>query len=470
MAAALQLLVIVAVPALLGVGVLRWLGIRASHDPLAYAGWVWIAGSLATGLALFVWLWTGIASGLLVAGLLTGVAVVLIASAPRARLVPDRVSETAPVERGVFGLLLTFAIAVVIYRVAAGSTIAVLTGDAASIWAGKAKILFAFDGFTSEFRAAIKDPFLPHYQKDYPLLNPLLQTWAFLQAGRITHGLNLVPLQLLYVAQLLVVAAALRRVCRPGVAGVLLLLLLASKWSGTQATQADGEVVVSVGLVVALDAWLRWRAGGDAVWCRLAALGLCVMVWGKNEGSLYLVAGVGTVVLARLSRPREFIAGLRPGVHYWCLLAPLAILLLHHGFNMLHGFDSPLTRHEGGSLLHLFFAQLPAHGTRVVTWFAEHVLFAAQTNWMWVGLFGFVALFPLALFRAGLAAPAIALLGSLLGLMAVFVGTPAELLWHLTTAGERVAFQLYPALVLFNGAACGALLPWLGNTKSVNGV
>ena len=91
--------------------------------------------------------------------------------------------------------------------------------------ARKAKALYDTGGLGADYAAALgADVAAPH--KDYPLLNPLLQSWVFLHRGRVTHVENRLPIQLLFVALVLALASALRHHASPGIGAALLVLVL----------------------------------------------------------------------------------------------------------------------------------------------------------------------------------------------------------------------------------------------------
>ncbi|MEE8525852.1 MAG: hypothetical protein V3T72_18100, partial [Thermoanaerobaculia bacterium] len=300
-------------PLLAGTAVLAWIGIRPRHDPLAYAGWAYLAGSVAIALALFVSVVVGpvllIPFWILV--VLKTIELIYVrrrGAAERGRR-RDPSSDAAPasigrrgpfLERLFFGVVVGICLLVVGDRMIQADARAVIGQDEAHIWAAKAKVLYAAAGAGGELEELLASESIV-YHKDYPLLNPLLQLGTFVLASDIVHVANRVPIQGFFVALVLALAAALRRVVRPAAAAVLLWLVVSAPISRMLISKAIADHLVALGLLVIMDAWWRYRQTGARCWWRLAVVALTFTAWSKNEGLVIALLVASAVVLDDLA-------------------------------------------------------------------------------------------------------------------------------------------------------------------------
>jgi len=458
-----ELLLVFLGPLLAGAGLLRSIGIGWRSDRLGYCGWAWLTGNLLAALVTFVYFAIPLPtrSWPHVELMLLAVALVLFwvgrKRDPAAAVVGP---AGARAETIAFRWFVGFVIILVVLRILAATLWPVLVDDEANFWALKSKILFESGGFNAAFEQRMNSPIAAVYQADYPLLDPLLQARVFLLAGQITHVANRLPLQGFALAEALIVMSALRRVARPWIAACLSLLLLACSLERMQAGNGGGDLIVGLGALATFDAWLMWRASGSNAWGRLAAVSLAFMLWSKNEAFLYALSIVVAVVAVDLLRTRK--VEWKRMANPW-LLAPLAIVILHVGFNRSFGFESTFSKHVEGNLLALFFEQFTQTLPDVVRYFGRY-LFADPdfSNWTLTAFFVLLVCFPRRVTAdPRLAIPGFALVLGILGLMAAFVASPAaatnQLGWHLHTAATRVVFQLVPCAVLWLGVAVPAL-------------
>jgi hypothetical protein len=277
------------------------------------------------------------------------------------------------------------------------------------------------------------------------------------------HVANRLPIQLFAFAQLLIAAGALRRIVRPSIAALLLLILVAPEEAHNQARVAQGDLMVGLGALVALDGWLRWQRERRAAAFRLMAVGLALMLWSKNEGLLYAACIAAAAFLSWLvgrgtgsaEQPES------PEGRRWPWLGlPVGVLVLHVGFNAFFGLGSGFLsneRREQG-IFSLLVSQFSERGSAVLGYLAENVLLdPAHSSLVFAALACAVLLLPGPIWRSALRAPLLALLLALLGIAAVFIGAPHDLDWHLNTAAGRVCFQLFPAALLCLAGVAGLL-------------
>lgn len=446
-------------PLLLGAGIVRWGGLGSGGDRLGFLAWSWIAGSLISSACMLVLLACGAPPPRtpLFASVL-GLGGVLLLSVPRnapAARLGVRPSSAGTVERLLFALVLGFLCFVTLERILIGSLTPVFTDDEAHQWALKAKLMWHFDGLGAGFAEAMRSwPNL--HNADYPPLNPLQQLQVFAAEGGIVHVANRLPIQIHSLALLLLSASALRRLVRPGIAALLLLLVAACDETIRQAQQANGDLMVALGAVAACDAWLRWRATGERAWFRLFALALAFALWSKNEGQLLVVAiacaWAVSVLLAR--GPWRERVKLEP-VHAW-LLVPLGFHLAQRIFNAHFGLESGwLANPEAEKpIATLLREQFSERVLQVLAYFRDHILLEPRHGGLaFAAMLALLCVSPRRLGRGPVGAIALALFIALAGFVLVFLGAPHRLDWHLENAAGRVTFQLVPVAVVWLACA-----------------
>jgi hypothetical protein len=310
----------------------------------------------------------------------------------------------------------------------------IVDSDEALIWNLKAKKINA--GFAEGWESSREMP-SPH--DDYPLLNPLLQNAAFFALGRTEHQICRLPIQVVGIALLLMLLDALPRSQRY-LAPLFALPLVVDGlfWAGLRTAYSDH--LVAAGLLLYAVEKLRYHRNGQASAALSAGLGAAFAAAAKNEGGVW----VGIFLLAELlSR--------RPGYRDIALVLPaLAVMAAGRLANFLFGFESDLTGADsegltpGQRLWHDGFDHLK----RIAAWWPEgmsrHPVF-----------FVFPLALPAAAFllrrRAFLPQLRSLTLGLCLApwvLIAVYLVTPHDLEWHLSTSAARVMAQLLP-LALF---------------------
>ncbi|HLQ38529.1 MAG TPA: hypothetical protein VK348_12050, partial [Planctomycetota bacterium] len=314
----LVLLWLIAAPALLGIAFLRAIGLRWADDRLGYVAWAWLSGCLALGASLYAylqfhvpnWLWW-------TAPLFCGLLLALLGtrrSSPATTTTPPRAGK---------GLLLFIGAGtlVALLHALAGASQPCVWADEGTIWSLKAKSLFCEWGQPAEFAAAQRFNLHP----DYPLLDPLLQTWVYSQHGHIVHFENRLLIQLCAVALWLAFCAAVRARVPGWLACLLGGLLLANDDFRLQCRLAFADGMLALGLLVAFDGWQRWRDTGAPAWRWLSATGLAFALWSKNEACLYAAAAALALLLPllRAGAPRSARTRAKALV---CLLLPLAVV------------------------------------------------------------------------------------------------------------------------------------------------
>ena len=465
------LVLLIALPWTLGATLLLALGVRPRADRRAFAGHSWFAGALALAVLLHAWLLLGlpltrttfVATAVAVAALLAAIGArrggaAGAAAAPAPAAARTRVPWLA--------LAVLLALALTADRIVHANAVAVVMEDEAEIWAGKAKALFVAGDFGARLGPLAAD----FSHADYPPLDPLLQLWSYVLAGRIVHVENRLPLQWGTLAGTLLLASALRRRAPAIVAAGLLLLWIAASETGELVRYANADALVAFGLLGAADAWLRFAEGGGTGWWRVAAVQLGVLVWAKNEGDLLLVVALaaGGVALARDAALR---ARMRALGRQWLWLAlPLLLVAVQVAINRRFDWRNDLMQPAGdapplwrGLGRRLDFASL----AQIATAFVRELFFrrdaagrlVAGQACLVAAFLGPALLGTRAAWRGAASAVTLALLLGLAGLFLVYSATPNELEWQLRLSAHRVLYHIVPTAVLALGAWFGVREP-----------
>jgi hypothetical protein len=232
-------------------------------------------------------------------------------------------------------------------------------------------------------------------------------------------------------------------------AALLASLVLLEPEFQSLCTNAYADGMVALGLLVAVDGWLRWRDGGDRRHGWLAGLGLAFALWSKNEPMLYLAAAALAALLVRgWTRP---LAGGLATRNLVLLLPAAAVVATTTLWNRMFGLRSDLFgANPTGKSMFTLLGEQGLERLPTVAW--EAVSLCVSTSHAHVAfvlvLVG-AALRPGRAFGARLALPVLALGGAFVGLHVVYLGSFLPLQFHLATSYARVLFQVVPvALVL----------------------
>ncbi len=329
-------------------------------------------------------------------------------------------------------------IAIVALASAVASSLAAPHGDwdAWAIWNQHARFLFrGGDGSWREFLS------IAWSQPDYPLLLPasVARVWAY--AG---HESTLGPALIAMVFGIACVTLVVTTLDgqRRWIAGAV---MLGATTFLTQVPSQAADVPLACFIVstvaVTFGDVLRTPTPESRIPAFVAGSTSAMAAWTKNEGVVFvlLMFLVAVVVAVRRRDGRQLL---------WSIAGAAPILIAVVWFKLALAPSSGLV--EGQSLTVILTRLMdPARHATVIELVAQHAM-------RWSAPFAY-AVFPLvslvAIWMAVRVGGSVRVMTLVLGLMlvsyyVVYVTTPFDITWHVTTSVDRLLVQLWPALVL----------------------
>ena len=323
--------------------------------------------------------------------------------------------------------------------------------DAWMIWNMRARFLArAPDDLARAFASS-----LDFSHTDYPLFVPGLVTPAWLALGNEPAWVPALVSNAVALACLCIVAGMLTRLRAGAGAAVAGIALLGVPFYASQGASQCSDVPVSafVALSASVMAWaVAVEDGRRGPTWMLAGAAASLAAWTKNEGLLFFLAGAAAVFLA--SGHRSAHLGSRLQRAAWFVAGGLPTLLLVWWFKSSFAVENDLFVNSTLQGVIGRATDVDRYVRIASRMAAEPFLFGK-----WNALPAALAACVLLLRGNGRPSGA-GLLGVWLGLVlagffAVYVLTPHDLDWHLTTSLDRLYVQVWPLAVLSGFLAMG---------------
>lgn len=451
------------VPCLLGVALQRLMGFEFRSDRAGFLGRVFPFGFLTIAITLFTLMAVGVPINNLVvvyAALL--VAIGLLFLKRKTADAEERLKKSRWAWAGI-PILMVGAIGI-IDNGAQHIQTPVYSDDDASIWTFKAKILHNAGRFNSELGESLRTQPSFHHS-DYPLLNPLTQTWLLSASGGEAEGALRMPTMLWSLSLLLLLYSACARRTSRIIAALLSLMVVSAPILQNATTGTKSDVIVIVGLLGLLDFGLRTRRDVSFRHILAMALFASILAWSKNEGlMLLLTAGValatiGTFRLEWVRRRKT-----------WVLALPLLVIVGQMTFNSHFDLQNDLLTGGAGKdnrpLHQILIENTPEKAPTIASTFCEiatglrlgqervrpkplnRVDVLMRTNGLFLVSLLLLLFFPRRALQDDLRALTVCALLSIAGFFVVYIISFEELLWHLYTSAPRVLFHLSGCLAL----------------------
>lgn len=311
--------------------------------------------------------------------------------------------------------------------------------DAIAIWNLKARYLFlGGDVWQRAIQPVVAHP-------DYPLLVPasIARLWTY--AG----GHSVAPQALvgfLLTAGLVAIVVCALWCLRGGYAGLLggVALLGTPELVKHGATQYSDTPLSAFMLAAIVLLLLAERAGGRRGLIALAGFSAGLAAWTKNEGVMFVLVLLLVQLLFALRR-----GGVREAIgRLGCLMAGMAapLAMTFYLKTLTRANDLVAGQGAGSTLARLTD---PERYLQIAQAFAGESL--RSGHGLALVLIGFVAIAGGVATRArrpGLAAALAVLVVMFAGYFGVYVLTPHDLAWHLSTSMDRLFLQLWPSAIL----------------------
>ena len=278
---------------------------------------------------------------------------------------------------------------------------------------------------------------------DYPLLLPLSVSRLWLMTGGVPTAVpQAIGVCAGALAAVLLMAAAwsLRGPTSAAVAGAALLAL--PPFLAASASQLADVPLACCYLATIVALATGMQTGATGRWFAVAGLCAGAAMWTKNEGTLFavcaLVSLLGTAIRAPVSRREsivrigQFVAGMAP-----FLIATFVLRLVAIENDLVAGQSAAATWARVTTVGR--HAEILRHGLSMMKSLPDVIGVICFAGYL---AFRGVAL---DLRSAGVVASTLGLTAC--GYYALYVVTPYELSWHLTTSADRLVVQLWPSVV-----------------------
>lgn len=315
------------------------------------------------------------------------------------------------------------------------------TWDAWATWNVRAR--FLFEGFPSAWTDAFAAP--PIAGSDYPLLLPASIARAWTLAGRESTAVP-IALAAMFAAGVVIVAGASIRRERTASRGLLTsAFILASPafvgWAPSQCADVPLSLYLLLTFVFVAEAMKAGRSG--SLWA-FAGLAAGLAAWTKNEGIVLVAAAFAVTMLwawrGAAGRPRWM-----PLAAFTLGAAPAILVLV--AFKRAYAPPNIMISIQSGD--HLLRLLSPDRISMVLGAMGRQIWYGgASTIGVLPLLAGYVAMAGVAGREWRMASATLLTLALMFSAYAVvYVLTPLDLAWHLSTSVDRVVLQLTPSLV-----------------------
>jgi len=428
---------------------------EALLGPVSYAGASFLLGLGAVSLQMFFYSLVSIPFGpflLAAPWVLAGAAMLFIPAFTRTAFRTDSQKLTWP---GIIFLLVILS--QVVYSFAYALTMPLAGWDAIFIWFVKARAFF-LDG--SVEAAFLTDPVYAQDHPDYPLLIPLSVAWIYTAIGAAQEEAGKIIYPLQFAALLALFHYGVRRLSGSRTAGLLFTALLAltpvvlvhaagfpvlvdPSYTGKDMT-GYADLALSAYFLGAGVFIVLYAKEGSGPLAYIASVMLAAGAWTKNEGLIFALLGFIALASAALLKEKKDLRTLG------LCLAPLALFILPWSVYKAHlGLGNEYVESMG---LFALISNLARLG-QIIPYFVDFMFFKpGVTGLAWWAYAASAVLGARAVFKGKTLALHWLILGQLGVYVFVYIITPVDLKWHLSTSVDRLVLHLVP-LGLFAAAA-----------------
>lgn len=354
-------------------------------------------------------------------------------------------------------------IAVQVLYVFSFATLLPLRGwDAWSIWFLKARAFYVNGGVTAAF---LKDPSYAYSHPDYPLMVPLSAAWVYAAGGKVAETAAKVLYPVQFACMLAIFHYAASRASDKRLALVFTALLsltpvvvihsaglpvaIGGLYLGDYVGYAD--LTLSICFLASGAFAYRYMNTDGVESLALAALFLAAGAWTKNEGLSF--AAIGFIVLSAWTLYTRGANGVRRVI---TLAVILAVFILPWFIYKSHLHLSSEFSGRAGTL---FSSGAPERFIVIIKYFARY-FFVKPSLYNFTFYIYFITI-PLAwrgFFPKRLFALNTLVFGQFAVYILVYMITPAEINWHLSTSLDRLVLHLAPLAMMTSAVNVASVL------------
>lgn len=314
--------------------------------------------------------------------------------------------------------------------------------DAIAIYALKAKIFYLAGGippgFFGEFRELV-----PHVE--YPLLVPLAETYFYTFWGDLADGAVKIVFPLYYAAILATVYCLMRRILARAPAILFTVLLATVPQFAEYATNGYADIVLAFYFTASFSALLVWMREGGKSLLVLSALFAALGIWTKTEGLLLAAVNAAVALLYSITNRRD--RSSRSGFGY--AVAVVAVVAAYFFLNRLLGLSVHSDFAQGD--IFTWHALIGGMKRLPAILYEYQIQFFGPKKWNIVWIIFFLLFFTnIRKAFSGAARPiTLAVLMAFAGYTGVYMITPQDIGWHLSTTASRLFLHLLPPVIVW---------------------
>jgi len=311
--------------------------------------------------------------------------------------------------------------------------------DAVAIYAIKAKAFFLAGGIDREI---LTNPLFEESHQDYPLLLPFAECWLYRVMGGLNDLLAKTIFPLYYLSTLAIFYYCLKRFVRRRGSLLFTFMLAAVPQFAIFGTNAYADLPLTCYYTASLLYLLLWmREKGAGPYLALSSLLSFAAAWTKNEG--FMLALVNVVVLT-VFLGRERMPFTKKMLSFSVYVVPILVLMTPWiSLKATLGLESDVFNRST-----LTVANVVDNAGRIgpiLYEYQKHIFGPKRWNIAWLLVLAVFIVRSRRLFTDEGGYLAVSVILCLLGYSFIYMISPRDLGWHLSTSASRLLLHILPA-------------------------
>lgn len=314
--------------------------------------------------------------------------------------------------------------------------------DAIAIYGMKAKIFYLAKAIPPDFFSHMKD-YVPHV--DYPLLLPLAETYFYTFFGSLNDLLVKVMFPLYFIAILVTLYFVIRRYASRKISLLFTFLLATIPQLTNYATNGYADMLFAFYYSASIFYIYLWIKEKSGLFLTLSFIMLALGIWTKNEGIALVVVNIAIIAIYLLSEGKKFF---KQGLSYvFFILVGIAFYTYIKGLLGLGVINADYMK--VGS----FGAGKTIMAIKRIPW----ILYEYQRQFFGPKKWNIIWIIFILMFITGFKSAfskdtkflILAILFTFGVYTFVYMVTPFDLRWHLSTSASRLFIHFLPLVVLW---------------------